>query len=224
MKKFLVITAMIAVCSTASAQFTNSSAGGSSTSVQSDGWSTIYVQYNPIKIEDAGFTGFSIGYNKAFSISQSTPIYIEAGVGLTYAWYSDEYEDDYYDGSVETKMNMLSLKVPVSIFYDFQIPNSSISIYPFAGVTLRYNLSGKYKVEYSGEIGDYVEGVDSDIFDEDDMGEGAAYKRFQIGWQIGVNARFNNKFLVGVSYGSDFSEIAENTKLSTTSITLGYCF
>ena len=52
----------------------------------------------------------------------------------------------------------------------------------------------------------------------------ATWNRFQLGWQIGVNARINSSFLLGVSYGTDFSEIAEKIKIQTTSVTLGYCF
>lgn len=53
-------------------------------------------------------------------------------------------------------------------------------------------------------------------------GTDATWNRFQIGWQIGLNARFNSKFLLGLSYGTDFSEIHKKGKIKTTSITIGY--
>lgn len=209
--KSFVAAALLAVSTSAMAQFTNTStSGATSTNVETDGWSTFYVQYNPISIDpDEGsgydFTGFSVGVNRAFSISSSTPLYLETGLGVQYAMYDKN----------EEKINIFSAKVPVNLVYNWQLPNSSISIAPFAGVGLRYNISGKL------EFDDYDE--DYDVFNDDDM-DGNAWKRFQIGWQIGANARFNNKFLVGVSYGKDFSEIAEGAKVGTTSITVGYCF
>lgn len=205
--KLLVAAVMLAVGTSASAQFTNTSNGGSSTVANTDGWSTFYVQYNPISLdidgEEEDFTGFTIGMNKAFSISNSSPLFLETGVGLQYATYDEN----------DLKINLFSAKVPLNFIYNWQLPNSSISIAPYAGAMLRFNISGK--AEYDDE--------DLDLFDEDEM-YGDEWKRFQIGWQIGVNARFNDKFLVGVSYGGDFSEIAEETKVKTTSITLGYCF
>ena len=82
-------------------------------------------------------------------------------------------------------------------------------------------------VEESSAYGDSEE-EEVDLFDKDDAekyfgDEDYAWKRFQMGWQIGVKASISN-FVLGVSYGGDFSEIAEDAKSKTTSITLGYRF
>lgn len=245
---------MLLMSSASFAQFSNSS---SSSSASTDGWSTIYLQWNPSTLKpDKGdsesFTGLSIGYNKAFSISQSAPIFIEAGLGVQYSFktisMADRYElddDDLEYMDPELKYSVLSAKIPVSIAYDFQIPNSNVSITPFAGLDFRFNIIGKQKLEwnFTSEAEEALEyhygsnwekekmygyslgGEDWNLFDKDDMGsDDATWNRFQIGWHIGVNARFNNKFLVGLSYGTDFSEIAKKTKINTASITVGYCF
>ena len=96
---------------------------------------------------------------------------------------------------------------------------------PFIGATLRYNLSGTLKYEVSSL--DYSEKYD--LFDKKDMEEinfldGKAWKRFQLGYQIGLKARFGQNFMAGLSYGNDLSEIAYKTKVQTTSITVGYTF
>ncbi len=57
-----------------------------------------------------------------------------------------------------------------------------------------------------------------------DFLDGKAWKRLQIGWQIGLKARFGQNFMAGVSYGSDFSEIAYKSTIQTTSLTIGYTF
>lgn len=225
MKKFktILLIAVLASSANSFAQFSNSSASSSS---PSDGWNTIWVQWNPSQFSpDKGdshsFTGFSLGYSHAFPLSNSIPLLVEAGVGLQYSFYKEDLGEDY-GISVEEKINMFSAKVPVHVLYDWQIPNSSVSIIPFAGLNMRFNISGKLKYEEDDDYG-YGESYDANLFDKDEM-DGDQWKRFQIGWELGVKAKFNNKFMVGVSYGQDFSEIAEKVKIHTTSITLGYCF
>lgn len=97
-----------------------------------------------------------------------------------------------------------------------------MSLLPYAGLTFRYNISGQRKYEFDDSYRDEDEKLN--IFDDEDMGKEGVYKRFQIGWQIGLNARFNDKFFIGVGYGSDFSEICKKAKIHTTSISLGVCF
>lgn len=240
--KLLAVAALLAASTTAQAQFTNTSKSSSSASGSNEGWSTFYVQWNPSSInidvknaDDQSFTGFSLGYNKVFPIASGTPLFIEAGIGLQYSFYTFDSEDaedmdyddygsgDYY-GDWENKYNMLSAKVPVSLMYNFRITNSNISIAPYAGIDLRFNIFGKMKHSSDSEYDD-EDDDDKNLFDKDDMGsKDNTWKRFQFGWHIGVNARFNDSFLLGVSYGSDFSELYKKAKISTTSITLGYCF
>lgn len=225
--KLFATAVMMAVSMSASAQFTNGGSSSSS-STNNEGWSTIWVEWNPSTLkfdaknaDNESFTGLSLGYSQAFSIIQSQPLFLEAGLGVQYSFKTMDGEDFGFDedDEVEVKFNMFSVKVPVNLLYKFDIPNSSVSLMPHIGANLRYNLSGKMKAE--GE--DDSEEVD--LFDKDDMGSSkATWKRFQIGWQAGVKARFGQNFLVGVSYGSDFSEIAKKTKVGTTSITLGYTF
>lgn len=224
--KFFMAAALMAMSLTASAQFTNSSAASAtSASVgSSEGWSYIYAEYNPLTAkvdvsgaDDESMTGFSLGYSKAFPITQGTPLFVEAGLGLMYVSKSDFSDVD------DLNFSMFSAKIPVNLMYAFQLPNSNISIIPFAGVSLRGNISGKFT--YKGEKKD----KDYDVFDKKDMEElgysdGKAWGRLQVGWQIGLKARFNDSFLLGLSYGSDMSEIAKKVTISTTSITVGYCF
>lgn len=249
--KLFAASALLAVGTTASAQFTNSSSVSSQPAKAGvEEWSTFYVQWNPSTIavdlkgaDDCSFTGLSLGYSKAFGIARNTPLFIEAGIGLQYSFFTDDEAYDY-GGEIsnygarpsEDKYNMLSAKIPVNLTYSWQIPNSKVTVAPYAGLTMRFNIFGNKKTElevgkdYDGDAEkDYEEEydvkLDKNLFDKDDMGDkDATWKRFQIGWQIGVNARFNNNLMLGVSYGSDFSELCKKTKINTTSVTLGYCF
>lgn len=244
--KFLALGALLAISSGAYAQFTNTTMSSSSSSSNSDGWNTVWVEYNPIKMKydvsgakDQSMTGFSAGFSKAFSLSQGMPVFLEAGIGLQYAKYSasksnsnndddsgyygtrgygDYDEDDYEDyedgyGSSFGDITLWSVKVPVNLLYNYVIPNSNISLAPFVGATLRYNVSGTIKAGNK----------DVDLFDKKDMGE-VCWERLQFGWQIGVKARFGQNYMAGISYGNDFSEITKKAKFQTISIALGYTF
>ena len=261
--KFFAVAALMIIATSASAQFTNTStkSSSSSSSVSTDGWSTFWVEWNPLSIkhneknaDDESATAFSIGYSQAFSVSANLPLFVEAGLGVQYSFnskdISEELDYDFGDDmDPQLKTNLFSAKIPINLIYAFQIPNSSVSIMPYVGANLRYNISGKNKLEMnlSDDWIDYLEdsygkkwekeelvhrdtglplaGYDHNVFDKKDMGSSSAtWNRFQLGWNIGVKARFGENFLVGLSYGKDFSELAKKTKIATTSITLGYTF
>lgn len=226
MKKFFVFAIMAIFTLATQAQIVSSRSSRITTTGSvgdySKGWNTIYLQWNPSSFsQEVGssesFTGFSIGYNHAFSLTQSIPLYVEAGVGVQYSFW-----DGVYRKMPDCKIKLLSAKVPVSLMYKFDIPNSTISIVPNAGLDLRFNILGKLK---NDELEEFYKKSSFNLFDEDDMmGDDYTWNRFQIGWHVGVNFMFNNQFLVGASYGTDFSEIVKNSKVHTGSITLGYCF
>lgn len=204
--KLFMVVCLLGIAATASAQFANSSS--SSSSSDASAWQGIRVSYVPVSIEADGggsldFTGFQAGYVKSFGISANLPLFIETGANLFYM--TGEV------GDTDMDMNMFSVSVPVNFGYKYAFSETA-SIFPYVGATLRGNILGKYK-----EDGESVS-----IFD-DDLGDGWKAKRFQIGWQVGVAATFN-QFVVGVSYGTDFNEIIEECKVATTTITVGYNF
>lgn len=252
--RLMAVVSLLAVCANSFAQSTDSSSPSSKSS--SDGWNTVWIQYNPstfnvdIKdVDNQNFTGLSIGYSKAFGISQSIPLFVEVGLGLQYSFYTnddgswttiDKYtlamarKEGYIDP--KEKFKMFSVKVPIALTYKFDLNNSNVSLLPFVGVNLRYNLSGKGKLEWNmgGEFKDIIEtnnldkifeDIDFNIFDKKDMGSSdATWKRFQIGWQIGLNAHIGKSIILGASYGKDFSEIFKKGKISAFNINLGYKF
>ena len=223
------------------------------------GFSTVYLQYNfeseKVKAgshsESENGNSVSAGYNYAFPISGTLPLYVEAGIAAKYVWKNK-------DGQ---KFNMLSAKVPVNLLYSYPV-NESFAIEPYAGLYLRGNIFGKVKYDSNydddDDWGGYYDDDDDwgdddddwgswgdsralaasdddskslDIFSKDDMGD-AACKRIQLGMQFGARARINNQFLIGVGYSMDLTNISKYTMLNTDvttrfhsfDITLGYCF
>lgn len=199
-------------------------------------WNTVWAEWNPstfsVDQKDAdnqSFTGLSLGYSHAFSLSLTTPLFVEVGLGGQYSHYENEwYEEeilDWGDGPFshmsrrDNILDMWSLKAPINFLYRFDIPNSPVSLLPFVGVNLRYNISGEME-DYNG-----YSSQERDVFDSEEMGgSNNTYNRFQLGWHIGMKANFLKHIMVGLSYGTDFTEIAKKTKINTLTITAGYTF
>lgn len=205
----------------------------------SDGWQSVYVQWNPINIEngsksgdDQAMTGFSAGYNKAFNILKDMPLFVEAGVGVQYSYYhvdgKEFNEDDDDTAKYKTFMGIFSAKVPVNLTYKWKV-SPSVNLLPHIGLTARYNITGS---TYNDDIDESLPKSDikkmeksKDPFDKNDMGsKDNTLEHFQLGWQLGINAQFNKSLLLGISYGSDFSDIAKKKTIHTTSVTIGYFF
>lgn len=243
MKKIFVLAIMAMFTLVSQAQIVSSrSSRVTTTTTQGlyEDYNTIYLQWNPSSLvpkegDSYSFTGFSAGYNHAFSVSQNIPLYVEAGIGIQYSfWSGDTYfpykmgERNYEEKIKDCKIKLLSAKVPLSIAYKFEIPNSFISIIPNAGIDLRFNFLAKLNND------NWKESIN--LFDEDlsylineggyDFKLRETWKRFQVGWHVGVNVMFNNTFMIGGSYGTDFTTIWNyfDCKMRTGSITLGYCF
>lgn len=234
-KAIMVAVALIASTS-AFAQFSNAKSPASATSSDNKGWSTVYFEYSPSKLSYSGdeddsqsFTGLSLGYNRAFSLSNSVPLFLETGIGVQYSFYSDEeeYSGYYYSAKANLDVYIVSANIPVELLYAWQIPNSTVELIPHAGINLRFNALGEATVKAEASSG-YSKGSAEksyNLFDKDDMEsiESNTFNRFQIGWKIGVKARFNKRFMIGLAYGSD-SEISKKINTSGVNLTAGITF
>lgn len=220
MKKIFIMAAcLVAMATTASAQFMG---GGSASSSSSDGegYTSIRLHYNNFEIEPKNGSfdavpSFGISLVKGWAISQSMPLFLEAGVGASYTT-GELIKSEY--GKLE--YSAISAEIPVNIGYKFQI-NDDFAIMPFAGVSARYNITGK--AEYKANDGDGYDYDYEDYEDYEDEGAEEDAKKFQFGWQIGARAMYN-QFSVGVSYGADFNEITDDCKAKSLIISVGYNF
>ena len=253
MKKFFIMAAcLVAMATTASAQFMGGGSASSSSSSDGEGYTSIRLHYNNFEIEpkEGSFDAvpsFGISLVKGWAISQDMPLFLEAGVGASYT--SGELIKNQYGKS---EYSAISAEIPVNIGYKFQI-NDEFAIMPFVGVSARYNITGKTKDKandgggydydddyyyggYYAKAGydygydddyDYGYGYDDENEGADDDDEGADddddVKKFQFGWQIGARAMYN-QFSVGVSYGADFNEISDDCKAKSLIISVGYNF
>ena len=148
---------------------------------------------------------------------------------MQYDYFSDS--DSSPSDTVALSYYHLSTKIPITFLYRIELTNKNIILLPFAGITFRYNLLGIVSVKKYSSINTtrLKSSVTYDLFNDLDMKksgllDGKSWKRFQVGWQIGLKSQIGNSFIVGVSYGKDFSEIAYKTTVHTTTISVGYCF
>lgn len=249
--KFLALVAAMMISTTSFAQFSQSKSSSNSSNEISKGWNSLYVQYNSIgtsyslssfndrnedygdeyqkAIDNSGLSdklnAFSIGYNRAINLTPSTPLYLEVGAALQYAFYSDEAteKDHYEEVTLKYTANMLTAKVPVSLLYHIDIPNSDFAIEPFVGIDFKYNILGSAKQNYDDDVYEETTKINN-IFDKKKC-DGHQANRFQAGWHVGANFVYKKAF-IGISYGQDFSKFHDDIdlKFKTLSATLGCRF
>lgn len=228
--KVLFAACLLSMATAVNAQFANVSGTSSAVSSDVNAWQGIRFSYNHFTFDADGGSdldpamGFELGYVKSFALSKSIPLFLETGANIL--WVTGEvsnesggFEYDGYDfyGNVKESVNMFALTIPVNVGYKFTI-DDKFSVFPYLGLSLRGNISGKITEEVSvSGVGSEEE--DIDMFDSDE-GDG---DRFQIGWQIGATANYK-KYSVGLSYGADFNEIMENISTNSLRISLGYNF
>lgn len=214
-------------------------------------YSRIHASYTPLKLtldvegaEDVKLNGVSVGYTHGFNIVRELPLFVEFGVNGSYAATTLDYEDlGLSSDTFEEKLYVVSLNVPVSLAYKLSFSKQT-SLTPFVGVNFRGMLLGKGKYAITdqtwldqmhedgfsdSEIWEEVEAKYSlkqemNLFDKGDMGgKNAAWKRLQVGWQIGVGLNYKHLY-VGLAYGEDFSELYKKCKVAFTTVSLGYNF
>lgn len=149
---------------------------------------------------------------------------------------SNEYD-------IETKFTTMNLNIPVNLAYKFSLNNGKTSLVPYAGINFKFNIIAKKKLSLV-DADDYLDNKNwseddfwddwedndsnpkqsSNMFDKDEAGgKDNQWKRFQMGWQIGLGL-YHNQYYVGVGYTKDFTELCKKTKVGYANISVGYCF
>jgi hypothetical protein len=125
---------------------------------------------------------------------------------------------------------MYSLNVPVNLAFRFGFNDNKVEITPYLGLNFRVNLAGNMKTEYEYENDYYSDSdsIDRKLFDDskEEMGVNA-FKRFQVGFNVGVNFAFSG-FNIGVGYTTDFNKICDaygiDGKIGVTTLSVGFAF
>lgn len=165
--------------------------------------------------------GFTVGYTRGISLSPKIPIFLEVGPQVNFGTYKETEADDELE-KLTHRYNLLTLAVPVTFTGKLSF-NNGCYIAPYLGihfdVNLLYNVKDKYSYSYRGDSGSETD--TENLFEED------SYKRFQMGFQSGVNFGYK-KINLGIGYRGNFMPIYKEggIKIKTGGlvVALGYNF
>jgi opacity protein-like surface antigen len=195
----LALAAMAALAVSVSAQVTYGNdyqykpTSGTLYGADNESFGLFYAQYNlttehiTVKNHDSENTslnGVTLGYSHFIPLGD-IPLFLSPGAAVQWFFKSK-------DGH---KTNMISAKIPVNLVYSFQV-SDNFRIDPYAGIYGRINIWGQEKV------GD----ESANILSSDDFGD-AACKRFQLGWNAGVQFRITEAFTIGAGYFMDLMKL-----------------
>lgn len=176
-------------------------------------------------------TGLGLSINKP--LSKTIHLYLNYGVGFVFSNYKDEEKVDFTDPNgkihpmkTSTEFLYFSGIYKANVGYLIQIPNTTIAFFPYAGVYARSHIGGKCYLEYpSVDIEKhqiYQAKSDYSLFTKS-LQNDHPWNRFEFGGNIGVKAYFGS-FMVGVTYGTTFNELTDDTKVSETRLSAGMRF
>lgn len=143
------------------------------------------------------YNAVSVNYDQARLLPVSLPLYVQYGAGLQYTWKTEK------EGGLKDTDSFLTLKVPVSVLYQFEVPNVPLTIMPYAGLNLQAHLIGQNKVSYEGES-EKVSYFDKEAMSESFYGD--TFNRFVVGWQIGARFMYQDYF-IGLSYNGPVTNL-----------------
>ncbi len=196
--RLFAVAAMAAISMSAMAQVTygydHEYKPTSSTIYGSDNeaFGLFYVQYSPskwnFKSKNHGSTEtdteninvLSLGYSHFIPLGD-IPLFLAPGAAVQW----------FFSSNHGNKTNMISVKIPVNLMYSIQV-SDAFRIEPYAGVYGRFNIWGEIK----GDSGEKINLFDSELDDY-------AGKRFQLGWNAGLNFRITDAFTIGAGYYMD---------------------
>lgn len=215
MKKLFILSFLVAMCLSMSAQITSSQTSITHRTVIEEphatgyfGWNSLYVEYLPFKISSVSYNGAALNYSHAFSLTQKIPLYLETGLGGQYSFKKQDGITTHF----------ASVKIPLNVLYEYDIPGTSISVDPFVGARLRVNVWGETK--YNNDLFDgYGDNRSIDLF-SDEVG----CKRVQVGWHAGLKIHFNKVAFIGAAYGMDFMDFSKGSKIKEVAVSLGVDF
>lgn len=177
-------------------------------------WSTM-----PDNGDGISYNGIYLEWLAAIKLNQSLPLYFDIAINYSYNFKGEDKDLNLKSAS------MMQLAVPLQVEYRLPV-GDKLHISPYLGLVARANLLADQKIKiptFNNRTGKQTGSTEKSInlFDKDDVGNSElTWKRFQLGWNIGVNFDIN-KFTIGLSYGTDFMEIAKKCKSSTFKVGIG---
>ena len=172
-------------------------------------------------------TGLGISINKP--LSKTIHLYLNYGVGFVFANYKHEEKVELLGHSnlnQSTEYLYFSGIYKVNVGYLIRIPSTTIAFFPYVGAYARAHIGGKCYLEYPSVDMEkrqiYQAKTDFSLFTESNQNDNP-WNRFELGGNIGVKAYFG-AFMVGVTYGTTFNDLTDDTRVTETRLSAGFRF
>lgn len=168
-----------------------------------------------------GLNGFATDVMVGVPLSSSLPMHIEFGPQFQFGWGLKELNKSEWNNE---KYNTFLFRINVPLRYIYHIPcGDKVNISPYAGIDFRFNIVSTGSTEFYANQ-DRISKVRLNYFDKSEMND-ETFKRFQMGWHVGVAFEFYNTFVVSANYGTDFMPIYNsklyNSKIRTANLSVG---
>ena len=195
------------------------------------GYTNFAISSSEATLVDCSYNsnGFAVEYNYGIRPIKKIGLYFETGLKGTYTFAKDVfvvYVDDFM--AMDGLFRYFSISIPLYFKYKFTMPNSHLTICPFAGFYYKRNVVAKQENSWS-EI-DFIAGS-MPSYQEDGVyvvEDYLKYQKNQIGWQVGLTLECKNYSISGY-YSRDFRSIVTNKSFifnkyygSQFGVSLGY--
>ncbi|MFR9603210.1 MAG: outer membrane beta-barrel protein [Rikenellaceae bacterium] len=171
-------------------------------------------------------TGFNVGVNRAFSISDQSPIFFQTGLAMEMKGAKNSYSIDGVEFKNTTKV--YALEVPMLMNIGFDLSQKS-TLRPFVGLYYSFALGGR--IEADGESTNPFKKKSVTLGDGEESMESRIFNRSDFGVRVGVDYKYT-KYSIGIAYDLGLTNVyakkyrAQNYEANTGSfsINLGYFF
>ena len=190
----------------------------------------IYVGDNElIDDKDADFKEYGLGISANQPLSSSINLYLNWGVGFlfsAYEWKSEPFDFMGYQKQTELSYLYFSWMVKGNVGYLIEIPNTSVGIYPYGGLFVRWHIGGKEYYKYP-----YYDPEDNTIYEKTDKtslfvksaNNPNPWNMMELGVNFGAKV-YLGKFMLGLTYAKTFTDLAEDTRVQELRLSAGLKF
>jgi hypothetical protein len=109
----------------------------------------------------------------------------------------------------ETEFNFYTIDLPINLLYHYN------GFFAGAGPNLSYGVSGKGKVTGQPEI---------DLYEDDALGTGSAFNRFEVGINATLGFRFPSGFTMSTNFTPGLTDIVDEASGGTGNVKAGNSF
>ena len=179
--------------------------------------------------DDEPFKQIGLGISNNTPLSKKINLYLNWGVALVfsdYEWESEPYDFLGYQKTTEISYLYFSGLYKANVGYLFQIPNTTVSFFPYLGLYARSHIGGSCYVTapnlHTDDNTIYDDRTKTSLFTKSNTNP-EPWNRFELGFNIGVKAYFG-KFMVGLTYGKAFTDLTKDTRVSELRLSAGMKF